>query len=195
MLRIGITGGIGSGKTTVCAIFSTLGIPIYNSDERAKKIMVENQSVVNKLKAQFGSTIYFEDGSINRVLLSQIVFNDKEQLTKLNEIVHPAVFEDMIKWYAENQNHKYVLQEAAIMYESGSYKMLDKTILVFADQEIRIERVMKRDNVDRVAVLARMDKQMPESEKLKLADFVIYNNGESLIDQVMKLHHTILELV
>lgn len=195
MLRIGITGGIGSGKTTVCAIFSTLGIPIYNSDERAKKIMVENQSVVNKLKAQFGSTIYFEDGSINRVLLSQIVFNDKEQLTKLNEIVHPAVFEDMIKWYAENQNYKYVLQEAAIMYESGSYKMLDKTILVFADQEIRIERVMKRDNVDRVAVLARMDKQMPESEKLKLADFVIYNNGESLIDQVMKLHHTILELV
>ncbi len=195
MLRIGITGGIGSGKTTVCAIFSTLGIPIYNSDERAKKIMVENQSVVNKLKAQFGSTIYFEDGSINRVLLSQIVFNDKEQLTKLNEIVHPAVFEDMIKWYAENQNHKYVLQEAAIMYESGSYKMLDKMILVYADQEIRIERVMKRDKVDRIAVLARMDKQMPESEKLKLADFVIYNNGESLIDQVMKLHHTILELV
>ncbi|MBK6339292.1 MAG: dephospho-CoA kinase [Bacteroidetes bacterium] len=195
MLRIGITGGIGSGKTTVCAIFSTLGIPIYNSDERAKKIMVENQSVVNKLKAQFGSTIYFEDGSINRVLLSQIVFNDKEQLTKLNEIVHPAVFEDMIKWYAQNQNHKYVLQEAAIMYESGSYKMLDKTILVYADQEIRIERVMKRDKVDRIAVLARMDKQMPESEKLKLADFVIYNNGESLIDQVMKLHHTILELV
>ncbi|MBK9633692.1 MAG: dephospho-CoA kinase [Bacteroidetes bacterium] len=195
MLRIGITGGIGSGKTTVCAIFSTLGIPIYNSDERAKKIMVENQSVVNKLKAQFGSTIYFEDGSINRVLLSQIVFNDKEQLTKLNEIVHPAVFEDMIKWYAENQNYKYVLQEAAIMYESGSYKMLDKTILVYADQEIRIERVMKRDKVDRIAVLARMDKQMPESEKLKLADFVIYNNGESLIDQVMKLHHTILELV
>lgn len=195
MLRIGITGGIGSGKTTVCAIFSTLGIPIYNSDERAKKIMMENQSVVNKLKAQFGSTIYFEDGSINRVLLSQIVFNDKEQLTKLNEIVHPAVFEDMIKWYAENQNHKYVLQEAAIMYESGSYKMLDKTILVYADQEIRIERVMKRDKVDRIAVLARMDKQMPESEKLKLADFVIYNNGESLIDQVMKLHHTILELV
>ena len=176
MLRIGITGGIGSGKTTVCAIFSTLGIPIYNSDERAKKIMVENQSVVNKLKAQFGSTIYFEDGSINRVLLSQIVFNDKEQLTKLNEIVHPAVFEDMIKWYAENQNYKYVLQEAAIMYESGSYKMLDKTILVYADQEIRIERVMKRDKVDRIAVLARMDKQMPESEKLKLADFVIYNN-------------------
>lgn len=195
MLRIGITGGIGSGKTTVCAIFSTLGIPIYNSDERAKKIMVENQSVVNKLKAQFGSTIYFEDGSINRVLLSQIVFNDKEQLTKLNEIVHPVVFEDMIKWYAENQNYKYVLQEAAIMYESGSYKMLDKTILVYADQEIRIERVMKRDKVDRIAVLARMDKQMPESEKLKLADFVIYNNGESLIDQVMKLHHTILELV
>ena len=195
MLRIGITGGIGSGKTTVCAIFSTLGIPIYNSDERAKKIMVENQSVVNKLKAQFGSTIYFEDGSINRVLLSQIVFNDKEQLTKLNEIVHPAVFEDMIKWYAQNQNHKYVLQEAAIMYESGSYKMLDKTILVYADQEIRIERVMKRDKVDRIAVLARMDKQMPESEKLKLADFVMYNNGESLIDQVMKLHHTILELV
>lgn len=195
MLRIGITGGIGSGKTTVCAIFSTLGIPIYNSDERAKKIMVENQSVVNKLKAQFGSIIYFEDGSINRVLLSQIVFNDKEQLTKLNEIVHPAVFEDMIKWYAENQNYKYVLQEAAIMYESGSYKMLDKTILVYADQEIRIERVMKRDKVDRIAVLARMDKQMPESEKLKLADFVIYNNGESLIDQVMKLHHTILELV
>jgi dephospho-CoA kinase len=195
MLRIGITGGIGSGKTTVCAIFSTLGIPIYNSDERAKKIMVENQSVVNKLKAQFGSTIYFEDGSINRVLLSQIVFNDKEQLTKLNEIVHPAVFEDMIKWYAENQNYKYVLQEAAIMYESGSYKMLDKMILVYADQEIRIERVMKRDKVDRIAVLARMDKQMPESEKLKLADFVIYNNGESLIDQVMKLHHTILELV
>ena len=128
-------------------------------------------------------------------MLSQIVFNDKEQLTKLNEIVHPAVFEDMIKWYAENQNHKYVLQEAAIMYESGSYKMLDKTILVYADQEIRIERVMKRDKVDRIAVLARMDKQMPESEKLKLADFVIYNNGESLIDQVMKLHHTILELV
>lgn len=195
MLRIGITGGIGSGKTTVCDIFSTLGIPIYNSDERAKQIMVQNTMVVNAIIAQFGKSIYFEDGALNRKLLSEIVFNDSEHLKKLNAIVHPVVFEDMINWYAENKDHKYVLQEAAIMYESGSYKLLDKTILVFADQEIRIERVMKRDKMTRAEVLARIEKQMPETEKLKLADFVIYNNGESLIDQVIELHKTILELV
>lgn len=195
MLRIGITGGIGSGKTTVCDIFSTLGIPIYNSDERAKQIMVQNTMVVNAIIEQFGKSIYFEDGALNRKLLSEIVFNDSEHLKKLNAIVHPVVFEDMINWYAENKDHKYVLQEAAIMYESGSYKLLDKTILVFADQEIRIERVMKRDKMTRAEVLARIEKQMPETEKLKLADFVIYNNGESLIDQVIELHKTILELV
>lgn len=196
MLRIGITGGIGSGKTMVCAIFATLGVSIYNSDERAKLVMTENNSLKKALKKAFGEDTYFENGQLNRKLLSALVFNDKEKLNTLNSIVHPVVFEDMIKWYAEHENHEYVIQESAIMFESGSYKMLDKIILVFAEKEIRVERVIKRDSISRVEVEARMSKQMPEEEKIKLADYIIYNSGnDSLIEQTMALHNKILELI
>ena len=188
MLRVGVTGGIGSGKTMVCSIFSTLGIPVYNSDIRAKQIMTEHATVVEKLKFAFGSSVYTEEGTLNRKYLSDIVFNNKSKLETLNQIVHPAVYEDLIQWYAAHLDKSYVVQESALVFETGSYKLLDKTILVTADEDIRIARVMKRDHVSKEEVMVRIANQIPDSRKIELADYVIYNNEkESLIEQVMNI--------
>ncbi|MFK7935655.1 MAG: dephospho-CoA kinase [Saprospiraceae bacterium] len=189
MLHIGITGGIGSGKTTVCKIFATLGIPIYYADDRAKALMVEDKDLVKQITDIFGEAAYLSDGQLNRGHIAQIAFSDADKLAQLNAAVHPAVGKDTLKWQQEQSGVPYTLREAALLFESGGYKNLDQVITVFAEQEIRLARVLKRDNTTREAVLARMNKQMPEAEKLKLADFVIQNNGtESLIQQVWNIH-------
>jgi dephospho-CoA kinase len=194
-LKIGITGGIGSGKTTVCQIFSAMGIPIYYADDRAKALMVTNLDVVSKLKSLFGKNTYLPDGSLNRQHLSNIVFKDKEMLEKLNAIVHPAVHEDGITWQNAQKNVPYTLKEAALLFEAGSYKALDKVVTVFAPKEIRLQRVIKRDQSNRAAVEARMDKQMDDFKKMHLADFVIFNDGKHpLIPQIHRLHQRILKL-
>lgn len=195
MLKVGITGGIGSGKTTICKIFETLGIPIYYADTRAKEIMHDNENVKQALLHLFGQEAYLSDGALNRPFISKKVFQDKSMLQQLNAIVHPAVLQDTINWFQTHQDKKYVLYEAAIMYESGSYKMLDKVITVSAPIEERIQRTIKRDNVDRKAVLDRMDKQLSEEEKMKKADYIIYNDHtQSLIEQVLATHNSLLEL-
>lgn len=188
-LAIGITGGIGSGKTTVCKIFELLGIPVYYADKRAKELMVTDKDLISNLKNTFGEETYFPDGSLNRQHLSSQVFKDKKKLILLNSFVHPAVFRDTIAWTERHSHAPYTLREAAIAFESGSYKTMDKMITVFAPKEVRMKRVMNRDGSSEEQILARMNNQMPEEEKIKLSDFVIYNDGsQSLIKQVFDIH-------
>lgn len=192
MLRVGITGGIGSGKTTVCQIFATLGIPIYYADVRAKELMVADAEVIQQIKSLFGDDAYHK-GQLNRKYIADRVFHDKNLLQQLNAIVHPAVFQDTLNWYQTHHDKAYTLYEAAIMYESGSYKLLDKIITVFAPLEDRIERTIQRDHISREEVLERIDKQLPEEEKMKRADFIIYNDhSQPLIEQVLTIHGQLL---
>lgn len=191
-IKVGITGGIGTGKSYVSKIFRTLGIPFYDADKEAKLIMTKSDTVRQALIEAFGAETYFEDGSLNRKWLSSKVFDDKAELDRLNKIVHPAVIKDGVDW-AANQTSPYNLKEAALLYESGSYKTLDFTILVTAPLELRIQRVMQRDQISRQEVLDRMQKQMPEEEKLKYADFVIVNDEVTpLIPQILEIHEQIL---
>ncbi|MDB5109130.1 MAG: dephospho-CoA kinase, partial [Mucilaginibacter sp.] len=147
MLKVGITGNIGSGKTTVSKMFELLGIPVFYADDAAKSIMVTDELLVAGIKLAFGAAAYFNDGSLNRKHIAGIVFNDEQQLAKLNALVHPAVFRAFDNWAKQIENAPYVIKEAALLFESSSYKMCDKTILVTAPLETRIKRVMQRDSI------------------------------------------------
>ncbi|MEL7221144.1 MAG: dephospho-CoA kinase [Bacteroidota bacterium] len=187
--RIGITGGIGSGKTTACKLFELLGIPVYYADDRAKWLMNNDPDLKQQLMDTFGTQTYDEAGQLNRPFLAQLVFNDRSQLDKLNSIVHPAVRADGIRWDEAHRDTPYTLREAALLYESGIYKLLDKIICVTAPESVRIARVIARDNTTAEAVKARIDKQWPEQDKIQLADYIIQNDGEqSLIRQVYDVH-------
>lgn len=189
MQHLGITGGIGSGKTTVCKIFETLGIPVYYADERAKYLMSHDPILIAGIIELFGQEAFLEPQVLNRAHIAQVAFNDKEKLNQLNALVHPAVSKDGLNWQAAQQNVPYTLKEAALLFESGSYRTLDKIIVVAAPLELRIQRVMARDGAKREEVEARISKQMPEAEKVSLADFVVNNDGvHALIPQVMAIH-------
>lgn len=189
MKKIGITGGIGSGKSIVCEIFKILGVKVYSADLQARELLDKDQVVKQQIISTFGQEIY-QSGTIDRKLLAGKVFNNPNALQKLNSIVHPAVFNDFNQWVETNKHEPYVIKEAAIMFESGANKLLDIVVLVYSPPEIRLQRVMKRDKSDKDAVLARMKNQMDDSEKMKLSDFVIYNdNNHSLIQQVLHLHN------
>jgi dephospho-CoA kinase len=189
MQHLGITGGIGSGKTTVCKIFETLGIPVYYADDRAKYLMSHDPKLITGIIELFGSEAFLEPQVLNRAHIAQVAFNDKEKLSQLNALVHPAVAQDGLNWQAAQQNVPYTLKEAALLFESGSYRSLDKIIVVAAPLELRIQRVMARDGAKREEVEARISKQMPEAEKVSLADFVVNNDGvHALIPQVMTIH-------
>ena len=192
--KIGITGGIGSGKSTAAAVFEVLGIPVYYADSRAKWLMVHQKTLVASIKTLFGSKAYQIDGLLNRAHIADIAFNNPEKLKKLNALVHPAVKLDYEQWHQQQQNVPYTLKEAALLFESKSAKELDAIIEVFAAQKIRIERVRKRDGLSRKQVLSRIRSQMPEREKRKLADYVIVNDGKKgLINQVLALHQLITQ--
>lgn len=189
MLKIGITGNIGGGKTTVSKVFEVLGIPVFYADDAAKKVMTVDEILIREIKSTFGDESYFEDGSLNRKHIANIVFNDEGQLAKLNSIVHPAVFSSFDSWVAEIKDAPYVMKEAALLFESSSYKMCDKTIMVTAPLELRIKRVMKRDGFSREEILSREARQFTEEKKIALADFVIKNDDTQLvIPQVLGLH-------
>ena len=195
MLKIGVTGGIGSGKTTVCKIFETLGIPVYYADERAKWLMVNNPDLVQSIINLFGSEAYLPDGALNRAYIAQIVFNDSNLLKELNQLVHPAVQKDSVHWHELQKNVSYTLKEAALLFETGSYKLLDRIITVYAPETVRIARVQKRDNTTVEAIKARMDKQLPDAFKIENADYVIHNyEDHSLIKQVLEIHKELLQL-
>jgi dephospho-CoA kinase len=194
-LRIGITGGIGSGKSTVCSLFETLDVPVYNADVRAKILMSSHPGLVDRIKSLLGEEAYLPDGTINRPYISGLVFRNKDKLAALNAIVHPAVFEDFERWQSGQSKVPYTLKESALLFESGSHKGLHKIIIVTAPLELRIQRVMARDNTSREAVLARMENQWLESDKIKAADFIIRNDGiQPLIPQVLQLHRELLAI-
>lgn len=196
MLKIGITGGIGSGKTTVCNIFASLGIPVYNADRRAKWLMTNEPELVRSIKELFGPEAYYENGQLNRQHLSDIIFAEPEKREQLNALVHPAVWRDGDRWNEENREAPYTLKEAALIFESGGDKLLHKIIVVTAPEDIRITRVVRRDGVERAAVKARIAAQMPESEKVERADFVIVNDGKRmLIPQVLEIHRELAGII
>lgn len=198
ILQLGITGGIGTGKSTVCKIFETLGIAVYDADTRAKMVMITDKILKQELKKAFGEEVYLSENEINRDYLVKTVFsnqpnnsNGNSKVEILNSIVHPAVGRDYQNWYNENAaKSPYLLKEAALMFESDSYKVLDAIIVVHAPLEERIKRVLQRDSHrTEEQVKAIISKQLPESEKLKRADFVIYNDASHpLIKQVLELH-------
>lgn len=193
MLKIGITGNIGSGKTTVSKIFEILGVPVFYADDAAKQVMVTDDILIDGLKEAFGDEAYFDDGSLNRKYIAGIVFNDAVQLAKLNSLVHPAVFRAFDNWAAEISGVPYILKEAALLFESTSYMACDKNIMVTAPLELRIKRVMQRDNLTRDEILRREARQFPEEKKAGMADFVIRNDDtELVIPQVLKLHQQFL---
>jgi dephospho-CoA kinase len=192
MLTIGITGGIGSGKTTVCKVFRVLGIPVFQADMVAGKLQNEDPQVKENLIALFGSDIYMEDGLLNRKKLAGIIFNDRHLLEKINNIIHPAVHLEFNKWKAQQENCPYVLYEAAIIFETGSFRNFDHTILVVTAENERIQRVIKRDRTTAEAVIQRMHNQLSDAEKIKMADFIIENNDNQLvIPQILKLDQLI----
>lgn len=191
MLTIGLTGGIGSGKSTVARIFEILGVPVYYADAATKELYNTNQFLRSSLIKLFGEEIY-SDTELNRQKLAEIVFADKHKLELLNQLVHPLTIQDAGEWI-KKQKSSYVIKEAALLFESGSYVTLDKIIGVYSPVELRIQRVMERDGVTREQVMNRMDKQMDEDEKMKRCDFVVRNDEtELLIPQVLELHEKIL---
>lgn len=186
-LTIGITGGIGSGKSTVCQIFRVLGIPVFEADVVAKKIIDSDSEIKNGLVNLYGQEIYTADGKINRKKLAGIIFNNDIQLAKINKLVHPIVREEFKNWL-KLQKTAYAIHEAAILFESGFYKMMDFTILVTAPELQRIEWVMKRDSITEVQVKERIAKQWTDKQKRKLASFEIKNNNRDLIiPQIIKI--------
>lgn len=192
MLQIGITGGIGSGKSVVARLFAALGVPVYDSDTRARWVMAHDLILREQLQAAFGTDTYDTAGQLNRPYLASVAFGDPDQLAKLNALVHPRVAEDYATWAADQAalGHAYILKEAALLFESGAYKTLDKIIALVAPREVRIARVLQRDPQRNIADVERIiAQQLPESELLTRADYVIYNDGtQLLIPQVLALH-------
>ncbi len=192
MLRVGLTGGIGSGKTTVAKIFEVLGIPVYYADDSAKHLMHTDQALKAAILKNFGEESYSGSG-INRQYLSDIIFNDPEKLQLLNSLVHPVTLKDAEEWM-QQQHAVYAIKEAALIFEAGAQKNLDLVIGVTAPQKLRIERIMERDKLQEPAILKRISRQMNEEEKMRLCDFVVENDEEQLlIPQVVGIHQKLLE--
>lgn len=192
-LKIGITGGIGSGKTTVAKIFEVLGIPVFYADSEAKRIMNENEELRKKIIENFGEQSY-TNNKLNRKYISEIVFNDTYKLDLLNSIVHPITIAAADEWML-SQNTPYVLKEAALMFESSAASHLDYVIGVYAPQHLRIQRTTQRDNITRQEVLQRMNRQIDEEIKMRLCNFIIVNDEQQLvIPQVISLHEQLKKL-
>jgi len=192
--KVGITGGIGAGKSIICRIFAVLGVPVYDADARAKWLMNHDPALKEKLIALLGSNAYLPDKTLNRLYLAELVFSDPHVLQQINALVHPRVGEDFQSWH-NKQVFPYVLKEAALLFESGSYKDLDTIITVTAPLELRITRVRERDpQRNRQQVLDIVHKQWPEEQKTDLSEFVIQNDEQALITpQIVALHNTFLE--
>ncbi|MBC8769468.1 dephospho-CoA kinase [Arenibacter sp. BSSL-BM3] len=193
MMIVGLTGGIGSGKSTVGRMFQKLGVPIYNSDIEAKKLMSSSKEIKKNIEALLGKQSYL-DGELNREYIAKAVFKDKKLLQDLNNIVHPAVRRHFISW-SKQQDAPYVIQEAAIIFENGNNDFYDKIVLVTAPPDIRIQRVVDRDGVDAPKVKERINHQWPDSQKERLSDFVIENISlENTEREVAEIHHKLLKI-
>lgn len=194
-LLIGVTGGIGSGKSTVCKIFEILGIPVYYADDRGKALMVEDPKLVEQIIAEFGQESYTTAGQLDRIYLAERVFPNPEKLEKLNSFVHPAVANDFEEWVLANQNKDYLLKEAALLYEIGAYKALDATICVMASKGVRTQRVLLRDEQRTIEQVEQIiERQTNDATRRKLSDYTVDNDGTKLlIPQVSSIHNKILQ--
>jgi len=193
MLKVGLTGGIGSGKTTVAQIFEVLSIPVYYADSAARDLMNQDPELKEKIIASFGKESY-QNGELNRSYLGSVVFPDTEKLSLLNSIVHPVTIRDSANWM-KNQKTPYAIKEAALIFEAGLEKYLDYVIGVTAPESLRIQRVVERDHVPMEKVLDRMRHQMDEKEKISQCDFVIQNDGNTaLLPQVLAIHEKLLKV-
>ena len=192
MLKIGLTGGMGSGKTTVAHIFEVLGIPVYYADDAAKKMMNEDENLRRQIIEHFGERSYV-DGKLNRPFLAEVVFSDPVNTKLINSIIHPATIANAENWM-QMQNAPYAIKEAALIFEANAEKNLDLVIGVSSTYEIRLQRVMLRDGLNEEAIKNRMEKQMEENQKIDRCDFVIDNNESSLlIPQVIAIHEKLLQ--
>ncbi len=192
MIKIGITGGIGAGKSLVCEVFKALGIPVFNADYEAKHIIATDKTLRESFISHFGSDIYFTDGTLNKTVLAHIIFNNADELRYVNSIVHPLVFDAFNKWSLQFRDKEYLLHESAILFESGANKHVDKTIAVTAPLELRIKRIMQRDGVQQNEIEARMRNQWEQSRIAGLADMEIINDEKKLIiPQILEIHNKI----
>lgn len=193
MYKIGITGGIGAGKSTVSHIFMVLGIPVYDADQHARKLMETDTDLMNSIKKLLGEDAYHGQ-DLNRSWIAKQVFSDRWLLHRLNGIVHPAVERTYLQWHQQQEDVMYTLKEAALIFDAGSYLTLDATILVTASESLRIARVAQRDGSTETEIRKRMEQQWPEDRRLQMADFVIHNEGDlPLIPQVLKIHQELIE--
>ena len=196
-IKVGITGGIGSGKSVVCKIFNLLGVPVYDADQRARELMTENPSLIHAIKKLFGEKAYFQEGKLNKNYLAGMIFRDEKKLNLLNQSVHPAVAEDFEAWVQQHRNSTYLIKEAALLFESGSYKFLDYIVTVSAPLELRINRVLNRDSHrSKKAINDIISKQLDEKDKIEKSQFEIVNDNHSLlIPQVLKIHQKLITSV
>ncbi len=194
MLKVGVTGGIGSGKSTVSRFFSALGVPVYDSDQRAKSLMQHNDSIKSKIKIEFGDNTYYKN-ELNRSYLAEIVFKNESKLKQLNAIVHPVVKTDFINWLSQNSNAKLIIKEAAIMIESGAYKDLDKLIVVNASINQKIKWIKQRDHLSLEDIKNRIQNQLSDEIRNQYADFIIENNSGKmeLKQQVLSIYNKLID--
>lgn len=193
MFKVGITGGIGSGKSTVCKIFETFGIPIFNADIEAKKLLTTPE-IIDYYYKEFGTDV-FTDNALDRKKIADIVFSNKKALAKVNSFIHPLVNMQFEKWCKKYHEEQYIIKEAALLFESGLYKKIDFNILIIAPLNIRIERVTKRDSISKDQVIERINNQWDDKKKIVMADAIIQNDdSQMLLQQVLELHNKILTL-
>jgi dephospho-CoA kinase len=194
MIVLGITGGIGSGKSTICKIFASMGIPVNDADTLAKNIIVSDADLKKSIIEHFGEEAYLADGTYNRAYISEIVFNDKSKLEVLNKLVHPKVIEHGNIWASKYAHVPYVIKEAALMIESGSYKHNHYTLVVESPLDLRLKRICSRDKINEEQALRKISTQLSDEERRAKADLIIYNNEQdSLIQQVYRIHQNILQ--
>lgn len=194
VLKLGVTGGIGSGKTSVCRVFRVLGIPVFSADPEAKEIMDSNSGIIRRINSIAGKNLYV-NGSLDRQELANLIFNDNTLLDKVNSLVHPVVFEHFKRWEKE-QDAPYVIMEAAILFESGASKLVDRIATVVAPVEERVERVINRNSLSREQVLERMRNQMDDDSRIKQSDYVIQNSEKDMIiPAILKIHEDMLTYI
>ncbi len=193
MIKVGITGNIGSGKSTVCRIFETLGIPVFYADMEARMLYFE-KDIKNSVEELFGVEVFTKEGEVDTKALAKVVFSDKKALEKINAVIHPAVMRRYNQWLEKHKDAPYTLHEAAVLFENNLQTLFDKIICITAPEDVRLLRVVNRDNVSRKDVIKRMKNQWSDERKASLSDFVIVNDGQRfLIPQIMKIHNGLLK--
>jgi dephospho-CoA kinase len=193
-MKLGVTGGIGSGKTSVCRVFNILGIPVFSADPEAREIMDNDKGIIRRINSIAGKDLYI-NGSLDRKELAALIFNDNTLLEKVNSLVHPIVFEHFKRWEMD-QTAPYVIMEAAILFESGASKLVDRIATVVAPIEERVERVIHRNSLSREQILERMRNQMDDDTRIKLSDYVIHNSeNDMIIPAILKIHEDILTYI